>query len=67
MSYFPFCFLALRTDFEKPYCDILTGIIITFFDIKATNYCVSVSEEIMAENFLKLTKTSATYSNSTMS
>lgn len=58
MTYFS-CFLVLRTDFGNSHCDVPRGII-TFPDNKATKHYVDIFEEIMVENFLKLTKTSTT-------
>ena len=54
MTYFPSCFLVLRTNFGNSYCDIPRGII-TFPDNKATKHYVGLFEEIMVENFQKLT------------
>ena len=54
MTYFPSCFLVLRTNFGNSYCDIPRRII-TFPDNKATKHYVGLFEEIMVENFQKLT------------
>ena len=58
MTYFPSCFLVLRTNFGNSYCDIPRGII-TFPGNKATKCYVGLFEETMVENFQKL-KTSTT-------
>ena len=58
ITYFPSCFLVLRTNFGNSYCDIPRGII-TFPGNKATKCYVGLFEETMVENFQKL-KTSTT-------
>ena len=54
MTYFPSCFLVLRTNFGNSYCDLPRGII-TFPDNKTTNCYVGLFEETVVENFQQLT------------